>query len=367
MATSPDSNRRDFIVGRAARRELLRAGEALADELIESTPRPAPIGGETARLETRAMACQWAVILNPGDPRSVMCASDALRCVYQAEQLLTVFRDDSDVARLNANAAQGPQPVASELVRLLLACRGYWEQTAGACDIAAGVLIALWRAARAAGRLPGQDEVNQALADSGMHHVRIDATAETVAFDRGGLQLDFGAVGKGYGIDRAAAHLEHEEVEDFLIHGGHSSLFARGGHHGHAGWPVGLKNPVFPEQRYATVLLRNQGLATSGSNLQFYRSDGRRLGHILDPRSGWPAAGLLSVTVLAPTALEADALSTALYVMGLDKAVRYCEDHQDLGAILIPAPTTSRNLTPVICNIDPDQLFLESLATDVAR
>jgi thiamine biosynthesis lipoprotein len=181
-----------------------------------------------------------------------------------------------------------------------------------------------------------------------------------VRFPADGFRLDLGAVGKGYAADCAAAELRARGVCDFLIHGGFSSLYAAGEHASQEGWPVGLKNPLFTAETYATVLLRDCGLSTSGSNIQYFRHAGRRYGHILDPRTGWPSEGLLSVTVTAPTAAEADALSTAFYVMGLEKAVAYCHDHPQVGAILIPPPDR-RSLEPIVLNIPEDRVFFDPM------
>jgi thiamine biosynthesis lipoprotein len=127
---------------------------------------------------------------------------------------------------------------------------------------------------------------------------------------------------------------------------------------------VGVKNPLFTDERYATLLLRDQAMATSGSNIQYFRFQGRRYGHILDPRTGWPADELLSVTVLAPTAAEADALSTAFYVLGLEKALEYCDNHPSIGALLVPPPQQGRRLEPVVRNISDDALFLSPARAD---
>ena len=98
-------------------------------------------------------------------------------------------------------------------------------------------------------------------------------------------------------------------------------------------------------------------MGTSGSNIQYFRDQSRKYGHILDPRTGWPVETMLSVTVLAPTATEADALSTAFYLMGVDKAAEYC-DNRGLGAILIPFPR-GRYLEPVVVGIPRDNLYLD--------
>ncbi|WP_437190866.1 FAD:protein FMN transferase [Planctomicrobium sp. SH527] len=355
----PSSNRRDFLTGRAAHREILHRGEQVADALAEAVKGPPPSAQDTVRLETRAMACQWSVVMNPGPPRNVMVASDALDLVHDVEQLLTVYRPDSDVSQLNEHASNSPQFVSPELFAFLTTCRNLWEETEGAFDPTTGALIHLWKTARAANAVPDELEVRNALDNSGFQHVILNPDDESVYFDRPGLKFDFGAIGKGYAVDKAAAHIQGEGLSDYLVHGGHSSLMASGVHGTHLGWPVGIRSPLFTEKMYATLLLKDQAMSTSGSNVQYFRHGGRRYGHLLDPRTGWPAEGLLSVSVIAPTATLAEALSTAFYVMGLDKAVAYCHHHLEAGAILVPPPGRGRILEPVFCNLPEDQLYFE--------
>ncbi len=127
-----------------------------------------------------------------------------------------------------------------------------------------------------------------------------------------------------------------------LLHGGNSSVLARGAciaPDGPDGWTIGLRDPYRPERRIGQIQLQDQALATSGSGTQFFLHEGRRYGHIIDPRSGWPADGVLSATVLAPSAAEADALSTALYVLGPERAEAFCAANPPIGCILLCAGT----------------------------
>lgn len=350
--------RRDFLTGHAVRQELAQRGDALADVVVDASEgRTEPAAGDTIRLETRAMGCPWCVIMEPGPPEQVLKASAALEVVHALDAQLSVYQEESEVSRLNRRAADEPQRVEEGLFQLLIECRRLTDETSGAFDAAARALILLWRRCRQAGRLPDEAEINVARSMSGMQHVALDEESLNVQFARPGVGLDFGAIGKGHAIDRGDAALREQGLQNFLLHGGHSSLLARGTHHGLAGWPVGIKNPLFTEQRYATLLLRDRAMSTSGSNIQYFRHQGRRYGHILDPRTGWPAEGLLSVTVLAETAAEADALSTAFYVMGLEKALDYCDNHPLIGALLIPPPQ-GRTLEPVVRNIADEVLFL---------
>lgn len=357
---SHDSNRRDFLTGRAVQNELRRAGDAIADGILDAADfATAPVAGETVRLETRAMGCPWFVIMNPGPPRQVMVATDAFDIVRDVEQLLTIYRDDSDVAELNRTAYSRAVRVKPELFEFLSLCQQLYAATDGAFDPAAGALIELWKKRRLENSVPDDDEIADALSRSGLGNVELNANESTVRYLREGLRLDFASIGKGYGIDKAAEHLKYEDVHDFLVHGGQSSLYAAGTHAGHDGWPIGIKNPLFTDQRYATLLLKESGMATSGSNIQYFRHRGQRFGHLLDPRTGRTASGLLSVSVIAPSATMADALSTAFYVMGLDKSLTYCDHHPEIGAILVPPPSRGRKLEPVVKNISPDRLFFE--------
>jgi len=362
-APESQSNRRDFLTGRAAGRALEHAQNDLADAVLsDSGPQERTVS--TIRLETRAMACPWSVIMDPGPPSQVMHASDALCCVHDIEARISVYQDDSDLSRVNRLAAVDPQQLDRDDFDLLLRCAELSQATSGAFDPATRSLIQVWKSCRQEDRVPTKDEIASALACSGMGRVRLDTAHGTVAFEAAGVGLDLGAIGKGYAVDCAASLLRNEGVERFLLHGGLSSLYAAGEHDDQPGWPVGIKNPLFTDRSYATILLRDQGMSTSGSNIQFFRHQGRRYGHVLDPRTGWPAEGLLSVTVVAPTAEEADALSTAFYVMGLENARTYCDNHSQIGAILIPHPRRGGRLEPVVCNIPEGDLIFPDAAAE---
>ncbi|MFO1006708.1 MAG: FAD:protein FMN transferase [Planctomycetaceae bacterium] len=386
---SGQDTRRDFLAGRALLRLADRAGADVPERI-------APSAGPTVRIETRAMACPWSVVMNPGPPEQVMAASDSLDLVHPIEQLLSIYRDDSSISQVKRLQPGEVMELPREVVALLGQCQEFSRQTGGAFDPTSGRVIRLWRECRQAGRIPDQSEIDEALwrtalvsdvtaGEAAQHSgisrlLELDHASSTIRVLAPGVEIDLGAIGKGYAIDRICEALlpattspgteaqsipTHYGVANFLLHGGFSSLRAHGTHHGHEGWPVGLRNPLFPDRNYATLLLKDRALATSGSNVQFFRHQGQRYGHILDPRTGWPVEGMLSVTVTAPTATEADALSTAFYVMGLEAAADYCRQHPEIGAILVPPLKEGRTLTPLILNIAEDELFFgDDVAVD---
>ena len=383
--SDPIPNRRDFLAGRALRDEIVAVGQAAGDAIFETAdePRREPTSGATVRLATTAMATDFAVILNealPDDPRQPLrWASEALDIVHLLEDQLSVYRPHTELSQLNRVAASRPVQVEERLFELLRLARDISFETGGCFDPTSGQLIALWRQCRKEVRLPTEAEIEDRLTLVGMQHVEFSESANEaelsnpkrergseerspsltlrVTFDRPGVELNLGSIGKGYALDRAAEILVEHRLSEWLLQGGHSSVIARGGHNGLPGWPVGLRNPLLPQRRLGTILLCDQALATSGTAVQHFRFEGKRYGHIIDPRTGWPTDNMLSVTVLAPTAAEADALSTAFFVGGVELAERYCSNHRSVSALLIPPPTGGQRLEPVNLGIPPEQIF----------
>lgn len=365
MPSSNSGNRRDFLTGKTAL-------DGIRDRVEDVTSQVAPTAGHTVRMAQRAMACDFAVIQNAGVPkRRIREASQALDLIGELEQQLSVYKSDSELSEINRLASQQPVEIESQLFALLVEAKRVSERTGGAFDPTSGPLVALWRECREQSRIPTQEEIETCLERVGMHHVQLSASgtdgsesaAPTIRYDRPEVELNLGAIGKGYALDRTANLLLAGGVKDYLVHGGHSSIYAHGDHthgdhNGLGGWPVGIGNPLFTSKRLGTLVLRDQGMGTSGSNIQYFRHQGKKYGHILDPRTGWPVESMLSVTVLAPTAAMADALSTAFYVMGVEKVLECCDNLEGVGVILIPTPS-GRDLRPIVHGIPEEKLFLD--------
>ena len=363
------SNRRDFLRGKALQNQVRKAGDAIADSIIGHTVASAPDSRDTLRLTQRAMACDFSVIMNGGEHESIWSASAALDLLTKLEEQLSVYQPNSEVSQLNRRGYSAPQAVEPQLFRLLQLSKRLAEQTNNAFDLTTDPLIRLWSECREAVRVPRQDEVSERLCDVGMHLMTLDDANQTLSFQRSGTSINLGAIGKGYALDCMTDWLlaspeatadPKQQSEDFLLHGGQSSLIARGQHTGCDGWPVGIGNPLFPGRRLGTIVLKNQALATSGSNIQYFRVGEKRYGHILDPRTGWPVDGTLSVTAIAAEAAVADALSTAFYVMAPNQIAEYCRLHPEVGAILIPLPQGDRRVEPSLFGVDPQQIYWDS-------
>jgi thiamine biosynthesis lipoprotein len=312
-----------------------------------------------------AMACRFEVVFNAGEVADATeLGLAALDLVDAIEDRITVYRDSSDVARLNAVAAEGWQPVAADIVALLAQAQRLHEQTGGAFDPAAGSLVRAWGFLRRQGRTPDAALLAAARARSGLSHVEIDESGARIRFTRPGIEFNLGAIGKGWALDAVIGMLTAAGVASVLVHGGSSSVRAMGVAGptlpGRRGWRVGVRHPLRPGRRLATVTLVDAALGTSGSGTQFFVDRGRRLGHILDPRTGVPAEGVLSSTVITPQAADADALSTALYVLGPAGLERIAPAGGDTAAILVVPARNPASVRVLTANLDPELVAWDS-------
>lgn len=350
------SNRRDFLTGRAVRDVVESSGSKLAEQM---QGRPVPSRGPTLMLRTPAMACDFDIVMNPNPSSDQMdVASAALDLVHPLEQQLSVYRADSELSELNRRAFRQPVRVNEELFDLLWRGKELSDLTAGAFDPAAGALVNLWRLCRQNDRIPTTEEIVRTLPCCGVSQIQFDGAEKTIAFGCNGVEFNLGAIGKGYAVDRIAEEFLSNGLDNGLVHGGRSSIRAHGMHAEHDGWPIGLRNPLMPDKPYATLLLKDAALGTSGTAVQWFRHAGRRYGHILDPRSGWPVETLLSVSVIAPDAAMADALSTAFFVLGVEKSIKCCDNlPASVGAIFFPLPSQGQTLQPILHNVSSERWF----------
>lgn len=371
--------RRDFLLGHRAKEE----------------PAPAPAASEESYLvhvSRRAMACEFEICLPMQYEGGTEIALEALDLVDEMEEQMSIFRASSEIVRINRTAASEPVEVEPRLFELLELAMQLYRETDGAYDITAGPLWEAWGFARRAGAVPAPEQLAEAKSRVGGDQVELDPERKTIRFLRPGVQINLGSIGKGYAVDRCAERLLAGGVRDFLLHGGNSSVMARGSRAGSPvptagpetnlqepflasgestgeslgeatgeatgetpsetpgeapkaqeaapagvsqGWTVGIRNPLHLDRRLGELRLYDQALGTSGAQFQSFRHRGRRYGHILDPRTGWPAEGVLSATVVAPTAALADGLSTAFYVMGAESAMAWCRSHPGIATVVV--------------------------------
>lgn len=281
------------------------------------------------------MATEFEVLLPAEvDREAPEIALEALEWIRTLEGIFSVYRADSDISKLNREASDGAVRVDRHLYRIVEQAIAISKTTDGAFDITAGPLVDAWGFTNRSGRKPSDDELAAALACVGYQKIELDPDQQTIRFKQPGMRINLGAIGKGYALDQAVAMLVTAGVEDFLIHGGQSSIVARGNRRpGEQGWPIALSHPIRPQRKLGRIWLHNESLSTSGSGKQFFHYRGQRLGHMIDPRSGWPSGDLLSMTLIAKVAAESDALATGLFVEGSEKAMQFVQTHPGHGIV----------------------------------
>jgi FAD:protein FMN transferase len=240
----------------------------------------------------------------------------ALDEVDRIDRLMSHYKPESPLSRLNREAAPGPVRVEPELFAFLAECLRYSRESDGAFDVTVGPLMKAWGFFRGEGRLPKDEEIADVRARVGYRHVILDQTNRTVRFARPGVELDLGGIGKGYAVDRAVGVLRAGGVSAALVSSGGSTTYGMGAPPGERGWTVSVADPLRTSRTAMTVLLRDQALSVSGSYEKSFEVDGVRYSHIMDPRTGRPVQGMLSVAVLAPTGTQGDALDNVLFVQG---------------------------------------------------
>lgn len=321
---------------------------------------------QTVRLALEAMATRFEVILYGEHPARLRAAGEeALREIRQLEANLSFYRPSSDLSRLNASAAHGPVRVSARLFDLLQDAKCIWESTGGAFDVTVAPLMRCWGFVGGTGHWPARDAIKHARSVTGMHLVTLDDEARTVTFNRNGVQLDLGAIGKGYALEEASHILRECGVERALLHGGTSTIVAIGAPPGEESWKIAIAHPSENAAPLAVVELRDEALSVSAVSGKAFVRRGKTYGHVLDPRTGHPVHGAILAAVAHRSATTCDALSTAFLVLECESgelnmvtgdsirslAACRCEDgnleiHRNGIDLYLPEATSSTLLTP---------------------
>ena len=265
-------------------------------------------------------------------------AEDALQQakeeILRLEKLLDVNNENSDVYRVNHHSGE-TVAVSADTAELAAEALSYGGKTEGALDISIYPVLKEWGFTTDTFRIPEDSRISELLGSVDYRRVRVDRKAHTITLPEGWM-IDLGAVAKGYAGDRICGLLRENGVTSGLINLG-GNVMAVGSKPDGSAWRVGIRDPLEQEGTVGTVSVRNQAVVTSGSYERFFvGEDGKTYWHILDPQTGYPAeGGLVSVTVVGDSGLMCDALSTALFVMGKEKAIAYCRRETQAEFILI--------------------------------
>ncbi len=266
-----------------------------------------------------AMATRWQLVL-PDRPGADAAAKAVFDRLVALDLELSEWKEGSPLSAVNRAAGVAPVEVPAELFALLERSLEIGRKTDGAFDISWAALWGTWDFRKQPPSLPDAAVVAAKVKLVDWSKIELDPGKRAVFLPEAGMKLGLGGIGKGYALDRAAEMLEARGFHDFMIVGG-GQVVARGAR-GDRAWRVGVRDPRGgPEDYFARVELKNASISTSADNESFFEIEGVRYHHILDPRTGWPSRGLRSATVVHADATLADALSTAVMVLGRDRGL----------------------------------------------
>lgn len=275
------------------------------------------------------------------DQAEAVAAFDAVFAEFdRLDTLMSIWREGSDVKRLNAAAGEKPVSISPEVRDVLLLSRQVSDWTGGKYDVTFAALSDIWRFDQDLdGQVPSSGEIASRLPLVDYTAVQLDEDRGTARLARKGMRIHLGGIGKGYAIDRAAAILRTRGLADFMIQAGGDLYVA--GTRGERPWRVGIRDPRGPADRiFAAMDLTDATFSTSGDYERAFVRDGRRYHHILDPDAGEPARLSRSVTIVTHSAALADALSTGIFILGADKGLALLERLPGVEGVIVTAENT---------------------------
>lgn len=251
--------------------------------------------------------------------------------------LMSVWREGSEILRLNAAAGISPVPVSHDVQEALVDARRISEWTGGKFDVTFGALSGLWKFDQDQdGTVPSRADILARLPLIDYEKLIIDQTAGTAFLTQKGMRAHLGGIGKGYAVDRGVAILRERGLRDFMIQSGGDMYVA--GSRGDRPWRVGIRDPRgAADSSFAALDLTDAAMSTSGDYERFFMKDGKRYHHIIDPDVGEPAKGSRSVTIVAVRSVLADGLSTGVFLIGPDKGMALVERLPGVEGVIVTA------------------------------
>lgn len=271
-----------------------------------------------------SMACVYAIeAYGPNAAALSRIVDAAFDEVDRIDQLMSHYKADSAVSRVNREAGRRPVAVEPELFDFIVDAMRYNRDSDGAFDITVGPLMKAWGFFRGEGRVPRNEELEAARRRVGGAHVILNPLERTIGFDDPGVELDLGGIAKGYAVDRVVRLLRQRQIAAALISAGGSTIYGIAAPPGRDAWEVMIQDPIDPRKAGITVQLKDRALSVAGSSEKWFEDGGVRYSHIMDPRTGTPAQGVLSVAVLASSGTAGDALDNAFFVLGPEDSRAY--------------------------------------------
>jgi thiamine biosynthesis lipoprotein len=254
--------------------------------------------------------------------------------IIRIENLISSWDQKSETSRININAGIAAVEVSKELFDLIFRAQQISKLSSGAFDLTFAAIDKLWNFDGRESEMPNPDTLKASVFNIGYQLIELDEESLTVFLPKKGMKIGFGAIGKGYAADRAKQLLVERGVLGGIINAS-GDMNTWGTKPDGSSWTIGIVNPMNNKKVFSWFSLEHNAVVTSGDYEKFTQINGRRYSHIIDPRTGIPSQGIVSCTVFAGKAELADAIATAIFVMGVESGLFLIDQLPDIEAILI--------------------------------
>lgn len=274
------------------------------------------------------------IVWGPDRDASEKAVERAYAEFERIEKKLSVRRRDSEITQINRSAGSKPVKVDDEIYLLIRESKRFSEMSGGAFDISVQGLGDIWDFDRPGFQAPGPDRAEKGLKRVDYRKIRLNEGDSTVFLEEGGMEISLGGIAKGYAVDRAVGILQESGIKGGIVSAG-GDLLAFGRKGNGQVWNVGVRNPRDHKKNICVLPVSNLAVATSGDYERYRMIDGKRVHHIIDPRTGYPSTGCMSATVVAKGAMTADALATAVFVLGPEAGLALLEELPGVEGIVV--------------------------------
>src|SRR3990167_9342747 len=254
-----------------------------------------------------------------------MAIEESLDEMERMDRIMSNYKNDSELSKVNKKAAKSPVPCNAELLDVIEQSQYYSELSGGAFDITISPIVALWGFFREKGHVPPDKEIEKLLPAVSYKNIVINKSNDTkkpatIFLKNTQTQIDLGAIGKGYAVDKALENIKKCGIDNGCINLG-GNIYVLGTPPGKNAWKIGVQHPRNVNEILGYLELKNEATATSGDYERFFEFNGKRYSHIINPQTGRPVSGTIATTIVAPTSTEVDALSTSVFVLGHEKGM----------------------------------------------
>ena len=286
--------------------------------------------------ETRALMDTLCEIscYSPDGNKAVRAIDEAFKEMQRIEKVFSKFDENSELSKINKIAGLENIKVSEEAFRLTERAIYYSRISDGAFDVTVAPLMETWGFVRKHKSMPGEDDIKNALKSVGYKNIELDSKKLSIRFLNKDTKIDFGGIAKGYAIDRARDVLVSNGIKNGLVNLG-GNIFALGNAPGKKNWKIGVQDPRNKSRLLYSFELTDMAISTSGNYERFFEIGGKRYSHIMNPLTGEPCQGIISVTVALDSAERADALSTAIFVMGEKNGLTLAKSIKDIKVLIL--------------------------------